>query len=266
MTVVQAATGTDWLRVFAVRPAARLRLFCFPHAGGAASTFRELARLAPPDIELVAVQYPGRQDRYGGPLAETLAEDATYRAGEQAGADREYWSGRLAGMPAPALLSEHLSGGPGAAAAPLAVRIRRTSRLPQEYADRLAVAARGCRTRWPLFAVAATAAFLHRVTGQREVVVGLPVTGRSTPPPCSSTTRSTSTLSPAASRAPGSPASGSTTPRTIRCAATPGTLPHCLEGVGGAPTRRTGRKPKYVRSVDGDFRPARREHAPDAAP
>jgi surfactin synthase thioesterase subunit len=74
MTVVQAATGADWLRVFAVRPAARLRLFCFPHAGGAASTFRELARLAPPDIELVAVQYPGRQDRYGEPLAETLEE------------------------------------------------------------------------------------------------------------------------------------------------------------------------------------------------
>ncbi|MER5345709.1 amino acid adenylation domain-containing protein [Streptomyces mirabilis] len=115
------------------------------------------------------------------PLSETLAEDAAYRAGEQAGADREYWAGRLAGMPVPALLSDHLSGGPGAAAAPPAVRIRRTSRLPQEYADRLAVAARGCRTRWPLFAVAATAAFLHRVTGQREVVVGLPVTGRATP-------------------------------------------------------------------------------------
>ncbi|MEU0674546.1 alpha/beta fold hydrolase [Streptomyces sp. NPDC006172] len=72
MTVVQAATGADWFRVYVPRPSARLRLFCFPHAGGAASTFRELARLAPPDVELVAVQYPGRQDRFGEPLADTL--------------------------------------------------------------------------------------------------------------------------------------------------------------------------------------------------
>ncbi|MEU0674545.1 amino acid adenylation domain-containing protein [Streptomyces sp. NPDC006172] len=115
------------------------------------------------------------------PLAETLAEDAAYRTGEKAAQDREFWLGRLAGMPGPALLSDRLSGGPGTAAAPHAVRIRRTSRLPQEYADRLAAAARSCRTRWPLFAVAATAAFLHRATGQREVVVGLPVTGRATP-------------------------------------------------------------------------------------
>jgi hypothetical protein len=50
----------------------------------------------------------------------------------------------------------------------------------------------------------------------------------------------------------------------VRPVATPGTLPHCLKGVGGAPTRRTGRKPKYIQYED--FRPARREHAPDAAP
>jgi hypothetical protein len=40
----------------------------------------------------------------------------------------------------------------------------------------------------------------------------------------------------------------------VRPVATPGTLPHCLQGVGGAPTRRTGRKPKYVQYED--FRPA----------
>lgn len=113
------------------------------------------------------------------PLTETLAEDAAYRADELAATDREFWMERLAGMPAPALLSDLLSGGP--ATAPRAVRVRRTSRLSQDHADRLTAAARSCRTRWPLFAVAATAAFLHRATGRREVVVGLPVTGRTTP-------------------------------------------------------------------------------------
>ncbi|MFI6492346.1 hypothetical protein [Streptomyces sp. NPDC050564] len=40
----------------------------------------------------------------------------------------------------------------------------------------------------------------------------------------------------------------------VRPVATPGTLPHCLKGVGGAPTRRAGRKPKYIQYED--FRPA----------
>ncbi|GGZ13485.1 hypothetical protein GCM10010300_67120 [Streptomyces olivaceoviridis] len=34
--------------------------------------------------------------------------------------------------------------------------------------------------------------------------------------------------------------------QTPVCRATPCTLPHCLNGVGGAPTRRTGPRPKYI--------------------
>ncbi|MFJ5552099.1 thioesterase II family protein [Streptomyces sp. NPDC093225] len=52
-----------WFRTFAPRPAAALRLICFPHAGGAASAYRGWAELLPPSIEVTAVQYPGRQDR-----------------------------------------------------------------------------------------------------------------------------------------------------------------------------------------------------------
>jgi medium-chain acyl-[acyl-carrier-protein] hydrolase len=39
------------------------RLVCFPHAGAGASAFAGWAGLVPPEIELVAVQLPGRQDR-----------------------------------------------------------------------------------------------------------------------------------------------------------------------------------------------------------
>jgi len=74
MTVAKHITARDCFRVSAPRPTARLTLFCFPHAGGAASAFRPLAALLPDDIELVAVQYPGRQDRYGEPLPPTMAE------------------------------------------------------------------------------------------------------------------------------------------------------------------------------------------------
>jgi surfactin synthase thioesterase subunit len=67
-----AAPVTDWLRVFTPRPAAAVQLVCFPHAGGTASVYRDLAAALPASIELVAVQYPGRQDRYHHPMVTTM--------------------------------------------------------------------------------------------------------------------------------------------------------------------------------------------------
>ncbi len=49
------------------RPAARLRLICFHHAGGGAFGYRPWARELPGDVELVAVQLPGRENRIGEP-------------------------------------------------------------------------------------------------------------------------------------------------------------------------------------------------------
>ncbi|MFH9423975.1 thioesterase II family protein [Streptomyces sp. NPDC017529] len=45
------------------RPRAALRLVCVPHAGAGASLFRGWAERLPPDVELVAVQLPGRENR-----------------------------------------------------------------------------------------------------------------------------------------------------------------------------------------------------------
>ncbi|MER5360827.1 alpha/beta fold hydrolase [Streptomyces sp. NPDC002785] len=50
------------------------RLICFPHAGGTASYFRDWAGLVPPDVEVLAVRYPGREDRITDPLPETMTE------------------------------------------------------------------------------------------------------------------------------------------------------------------------------------------------
>lgn len=44
-------------------PSARLRLFCFPYAGGGATVFSTWARSLPPEVEVVAVQPPGREGR-----------------------------------------------------------------------------------------------------------------------------------------------------------------------------------------------------------
>lgn len=46
-------------------PNARLRLFCFPYAGGGATVFSTWPRMLPPEVEVVAVQPPGREARIG---------------------------------------------------------------------------------------------------------------------------------------------------------------------------------------------------------
>ncbi|KRE88754.1 hypothetical protein ASG87_09300 [Frateuria sp. Soil773] len=57
------AADSPWFRRYSPRPAASMRLVCLPHAGGSAGFFRAWAALLPDSIELVAVQYPGREDR-----------------------------------------------------------------------------------------------------------------------------------------------------------------------------------------------------------
>jgi pyochelin biosynthetic protein PchC len=52
----------------------RLRLLCFPHAGGAASFYRSWADSVPDDVEVMAVRYPGREDRLFDEPADSLEE------------------------------------------------------------------------------------------------------------------------------------------------------------------------------------------------
>ncbi|MEU8961055.1 alpha/beta fold hydrolase [Streptomyces sp. NPDC048491] len=62
-----------WFRAYPTasgRPP-RIRLVCFPHAGGTAQLFHGWSARLPDDVELLAVRYPGRQER----LSEAFAED-----------------------------------------------------------------------------------------------------------------------------------------------------------------------------------------------
>ncbi|MFI6004914.1 thioesterase II family protein [Streptomyces sp. NPDC051366] len=77
------------LRTFHSRRHTVARLVCFPHAGGAANAFAGLSAALPQDIELIAVQYPGRQERRADPFAEDIAALAGEAAHSLAGfADR----------------------------------------------------------------------------------------------------------------------------------------------------------------------------------
>ncbi|MFY1632171.1 thioesterase II family protein [Solwaraspora sp. WMMB335] len=70
---MNAAVFGPWLRCYQRRPAAAVRLVCFPHAGGGAGSFRAWDALLPSSVELVCVQYPGREDRFADPLVDEMS-------------------------------------------------------------------------------------------------------------------------------------------------------------------------------------------------
>ncbi|MEU4848382.1 alpha/beta fold hydrolase [Streptomyces gilvosporeus] len=88
---MSATRQNDWLRRFHPAPQARMRLVCFPHAGGSASYYFPMSAALSPAVEVAAVQYPGRQDRRREPRIEDIGEladriDAELRAdGDGAG-------------------------------------------------------------------------------------------------------------------------------------------------------------------------------------
>ncbi|BCJ73661.1 thioesterase [Catellatospora sp. IY07-71] len=51
----------------------RLRIVCFPHVGGAASFFRTWPAGLPGDVDVLAAQYPGHEDRIAEPFADDLS-------------------------------------------------------------------------------------------------------------------------------------------------------------------------------------------------
>jgi medium-chain acyl-[acyl-carrier-protein] hydrolase len=70
-----------WVTCPSPKPQARLRLFCFPYAGGSASLFRTWADDLPPEVEVCPIQLPGRESRFREPcytrllpLVQTLGE------------------------------------------------------------------------------------------------------------------------------------------------------------------------------------------------
>jgi len=63
-----------WVRRFHPAPAGAPRLVCLPYAGGSASFYFPVSRALSPAVEVLAIQYPGRQDRRHEPCVPTIAE------------------------------------------------------------------------------------------------------------------------------------------------------------------------------------------------
>ncbi|MGW1597930.1 thioesterase II family protein [Streptomyces sp. NPDC002343] len=63
-----------WIRRYHPRPDAAARLVCLPHAGGSATFYHPVSASMPASVDVLAVQYPGRQDRRHEPCAASIQE------------------------------------------------------------------------------------------------------------------------------------------------------------------------------------------------
>src|ERR1035441_1955642 len=64
--------GGSSVRRFHPAPDAGTRLICFPHAGGSSTYFFPMSRALSPAVDVLALQYPGRQDRQPEPCVDDL--------------------------------------------------------------------------------------------------------------------------------------------------------------------------------------------------
>jgi surfactin synthase thioesterase subunit len=74
VTGMTTAEQDRWLRRFHSCAAGAPQLFCFPHAGGSAAYYFPFSKDLAPGVEVLAVQYPGRQDRRLEPLIGGIPE------------------------------------------------------------------------------------------------------------------------------------------------------------------------------------------------
>ncbi|MEU9250397.1 alpha/beta fold hydrolase [Streptomyces sp. NPDC048270] len=71
----QAAEQFDkWVRRSHPAPDSGIRLVCLPHAGGSASFYFPMSKALAPAVEVLAIQYPGRQDRRHEPNVPSLPD------------------------------------------------------------------------------------------------------------------------------------------------------------------------------------------------
>ncbi|WP_459751031.1 amino acid adenylation domain-containing protein [Streptomyces sennicomposti] len=131
-----------------------------------------VSRVAAVYSALVAGQEPA-PSRFGT-LRELVDLDTAYRASPQFTEDAAYWNERLASAAAPAAL----------AGRPVRVpvdHVRHTGAVAPERAEALRALARETRASWPAVVVAGLAAYLGRLTGADDVVLGLAAAARPVP-------------------------------------------------------------------------------------
>ncbi|GAA4601317.1 surfactin synthase thioesterase subunit [Actinoplanes octamycinicus] len=70
----ETSADNIWIRTYHPADPDAVQLVCLPHAGGSASFYFPVSRALAPRIAVLAVQYPGRQDRRADPRIEDIGE------------------------------------------------------------------------------------------------------------------------------------------------------------------------------------------------
>ncbi|KOV64617.1 non-ribosomal peptide synthetase, partial [Streptomyces sp. MMG1121] len=182
------AAAVEWMERDLLRPLDLARDPLFGHALVKASPTEYLWYLNYHHVVLDAISSSMLRQRVGevysalaeggavppcpfGSLRDLVDSDAAYRASTDFAADRAYWTERFADLPAPTRLTDTSATDPHRA---LRLAEERELRRP----DALRAAAGRCGVRWSRLLVAATALYAHRLTGDQDVVLALPVTAR----------------------------------------------------------------------------------------
>jgi amino acid adenylation domain-containing protein len=105
------------------------------------------------------------------PWPEVLRDDLEYRASARFQRDRSYWRERLASRPEPAILSGRP---PGGSRSPLSTR----ACVQGSTMARLEELSAACGTSVPAALFSAAALYVWRLTGERDLLLGMPVSAR----------------------------------------------------------------------------------------
>ncbi|MFJ1764720.1 amino acid adenylation domain-containing protein [Amycolatopsis sp. NPDC088138] len=130
-------------------------------------------------VQRVAVRYDAAVSGSAVPApafsgtAAVVADEQRYQESAESDLDAGFWQHAFTDRPAPLRLATR-SGDPSTTV------LRESFRLSTEDFDRLRELADGFGVPWSRLVIALFAGYLHRLTGQRDVVLSLPVTGRTT--------------------------------------------------------------------------------------
>ncbi|WP_199430962.1 non-ribosomal peptide synthetase [Qaidamihabitans albus] len=176
------AAATEWMRAVLGTPADLARGPLFTQAllllgGGRVWWYQRYHHLVMDAYGCLLVTqragrlYAGEDGPPLGPLAQLTAADDAYRESGRYARDRDYWHTRFADRPEPARLVEPRR------TVEESVR-RRSHEFGPDRTESVRDLATRCGTRLSRVVLAAVAAYTHRATGARDIVLNVPVTAR----------------------------------------------------------------------------------------
>ncbi|MEW2138048.1 amino acid adenylation domain-containing protein [Streptomyces sp. NPDC005409] len=181
--------------ILRVSPQRHIWFYQLHHLGADGASTHLLTQRAAEVYDALAARQPVPDTRFDTLLA-LVEEDQRYRSSAEFSEDRRYWSHEFEGIERVPALSDD-------AMMPAGVPVRETWHVTAELTDLVYACARAHGTNLPRIVIAAFAAYLGRLTGAAEVVVGLPVANRR-PGPSATTPGMVSNVIPLRLRVPGS--------------------------------------------------------------